>query len=99
MSPTPGGPPLYRHDCLLEEDEEDSEVYWVDDDEEEKEEEEEEEQAHGHTLKVAISVLDEERSLVNPCELNPARLKRSRMSFFLSGLLVMVLTTLWLAFI
>lgn len=97
MSPAPGGPPLYRHDCLLEEDEEDSEVYWVDKEEEEKEEEEE--QAHGHTLKVAISVPDEGRSLVNQCELNPVRLKHSRTSFFLSGLLVMALTILWLAFI
>ncbi len=101
MSPAPGGPLLYRHDSLLEEDEEDSEVYWVDDEEEEKEEEEEEEeeQAHGHTLKVAIRVPDEGRSLVNPCELNPGRLKHSRMSFFLSGLLMMALTMLWLAFV
>lgn len=97
MSPVPGGPPLYRHDCLLE-DNEDSEVDWVDDDAEE-EEEEEEEQAHGHTLRVAINVPEEGRSLDNPCELNPARLKHSRMSFFLSGLLVMALTMLWLAFI
>lgn len=98
MSPVPVGPPLYRHDCLLEEDEEDSDFDWVDDDEED-EEEEEEEQAHGPNLKVAINVPDEGRSLVNPCELNPARLKPSRMSFFLSGLLVMALTMLWLAFI
>lgn len=97
MSPAQGGPPLYRHDCLLEEDEEDCDVDWVDDDDED--EEDEEEQAHSHTLKVAINVPDEGRSLVNPCELNPARLKHSRMSFFLSGLLVMALTMLWLAFI
>lgn len=96
MSPAPLGPPLSRHDCLLEEDEEDGEVDWVD---EEEDEMEEEEQAHGHTLKVAINVPDEKRSLVNPCELNPARLKHSRMSFFLSGLLLMALTMLWLAFI
>lgn len=93
------GPPLYRHDYLLEEDEEeeDSEVDWVD--EGEDEEDEEEEQAHGHTVKVAIDVPDEGRSLENPCVLNPARIQPSRMSFFLSGLLVMALTMLWLAFI
>nr|XP_019946063.1 PREDICTED: protein 4.1 isoform X8 [Paralichthys olivaceus] len=100
LSPVPGGPPLYRQACLLEEDEADSEVAWVDDDdEEEEEEEEEEEQGHGHTLKVAITVPDEGRSLVNPCELNPARLRQSRMSFFVTGLLVMALTILWLAFV
>lgn len=97
MSPAPGGPPLYRHDYLLEEDEEDSEVDWVDGGDDE--EEEEEEQAHGHTLKVAINVPEEGRSLDNPCALNPARLQHSRMSFLLSGLLVMALTMLWLAFI
>lgn len=97
LSPVPRGPSLYRQHCVLEEDEEDSEVAWVDDDDDD--EEEEEEQGHGPTLKVAIDVPDVGRSLVNPCEINPARLKHSRMSFFLSGLLVMALTMLWLAFI
>ncbi|KAI9541910.1 hypothetical protein NQZ68_026374 [Dissostichus eleginoides] len=99
LSPTPVGPPLYRKDCLLEDDEEEVDWDWVDDDDDDEEEEEVEEQAHGHTLKVAINVPDERRSLVNACELNSARLKHSRMSFFLSGLLVMALTMLWLAFI
>lgn len=94
MSPAPGGPPLYKHGCLLEDDEEDCEVDWVD-----EEVEEEEERADGHTLKVAVNVSDERRGLVNPRELNVARIKHSRMSFFLSGLLVMALTMLWLAFI
>lgn len=90
MSPEPGG---YRRDWLLEEDEENSEVEWVDDGEEE--EEEEEEQAHSHTLKVVVNEPHERGSLVT----NPTRLKHSRTSFFLSGLLVMALTMLWLAFI
>ncbi|XP_042068910.1 protein 4.1 isoform X5 [Haplochromis burtoni] len=90
LSPEPGG---YRRDWLLEEDEENSEVEWVDDGEEE--EEEEEEQAHSHTLKVVVNEPHERGSLVT----NPTRLKHSRMSFFLSGLLVMALTMLWLAFI
>lgn len=96
MSPAPGGPLLYKHCCLLEEEDEDSEIDWVD---EEEEEDEEEDQAEGHTLKVAIDVPHERGSLVNPYELNAARIKHSRMSFFLSGLLVMALTMLWLAFI
>lgn len=86
MSPEPGG---YRRDWLLEEDEENSEVEWVDDGEEE------EEQAHSHTLKVVVNEPHERGSLVT----NPTRLKHSMMSFFLSGLLVMALTMLWLAFI
>lgn len=94
MSPAPGGPLLYKHGCLPEEDEEDSEVGWVD-----EEDDEEEEQADGQTLKVAIDVSNERRGLVNSCEQNVARIKHSRMSFFLSGLLVMALTVLWLAFI
>lgn len=96
MSPAPGGAPLYRYD-LLEDAEEDSEIDWVD--EGESEEEEDDEQIQGHTYKVAINVPDERRNLDNPCELNPARLQPSRMSFLLSGLLVMALTMLWLAFI
>lgn len=94
MSPEPGG---YRRDWLLEEDEENSEVEWVDDGEEE--EEEEEGQAHSHTLKVVVNEPHERGSLVKSCEPNPTRLKHSRMSFFLSGLMVMALTMLWLAFI
>lgn len=95
LSPAPGGPPLYSHDYLLEADEEDSEVNWVD----EEEEEEDNEQDYGHTLRVTVSVPDEGASTVNHCELSPARLQQSRLSFFLSGLLVMALTVLWLAFI
>lgn len=98
LSPAPGRPHLYRQTCLLEDDEDDSEVAWVDEDDED-EEEEEDDRAFGHTLRVAVEVPIERRNLVNPCELNPARLRQTRMSFFLSGLLLMALTMLWLAFI
>lgn len=63
------------------------------------EDEDGDEDAQSQRSKVSVNVLPERRSLENPCELNPARLQRSRMSFFLSGLLVMALTMLWLAFI
>ncbi|XP_077403899.1 protein 4.1-like isoform X4 [Vanacampus margaritifer] len=100
LSPTPGQSPLFRHGFLL--DDEDSEVQWVDEDEEE-EEEDEEEQACGHTLEVAIRMPDEARRLDSSGEVSPSRLhthyRHSRMSFFLSGLLAMALTVLWLAFI
>lgn len=60
------------------------------------EEEYEEEKTHRHTLKVAIGE-PEEGIAVEPCELYPAR--QSQMSFFLSGLLLITLTMLWLVFI
>lgn len=66
---------------------------------ENEEEEEEEEEAVGEGLKVTISVPEERAHLVNPCQLAPVRIQQSRMSFFLSGLLVMALTVLWLAFV
>lgn len=96
MSPAQGRPQLYREACLLEEDEEESEFDWIDED---GDDEEKDEQAHGHTLNVAVNVPDEGRSLVLSCEINPGRHKISQMSVFLSGLLLMALTMLWLAFI
>ncbi|XP_077363260.1 protein 4.1 isoform X6 [Festucalex cinctus] len=98
LSPTPGESPLFRHGFLP--DDQDSEVHWVD---EEEEEEDEEEQACGHALEVAIGMPDEARRLDSTGEVSPSRLhshyRHSRMSFFLSGLLAMFLTMLWLAFI
>ncbi|CAN9504187.1 unnamed protein product [Ophioblennius macclurei] len=100
LSPTPKAAALLAHGCLLEEDELDSDVDWIDDDDEEEEEDKEgHEEVHDHTVRVAINVPEDQMSLVNPCELNPARLTLSQMSFFLSGLLVTALTMLWLAFI
>ena len=94
----PGGPPLRSHDYLLEEEEEDeeeSDEY----DEMDFEEEVEGKQASSHTVRVSVDLSEEDKNPLHPCDLAPAKLQQTRMSFFLSSLLVMALTLLWLIFI
>ncbi|KAL2080500.1 hypothetical protein ACEWY4_024293 [Coilia grayii] len=113
--PAPGGPPLPPEEEEEEEEEEDYDNDYTDDDDDDEYDDDDdgyyyhnnsdEKQllSRQHTVRVSISVPDEEEEgqwwPATPCQMYPLVLPPQRVSFFLSGLLMIALTLCWLIFL